>query len=143
MFAMATAAILLTMGMALFRAFRGPSVFDRVQAVNMMGTKTVLLIAVSGFLSGRPEWLDLAILYVLINFIGMLRFDGALVVSDEGSYYILSRTSHPTAGRWMSFGMPVWYVSTSYYETKDQMRARLADKETLLKSLRKGIHGST
>jgi multicomponent Na+:H+ antiporter subunit F len=72
MFVVATAAILATMLMALVRAFRGPSVFDRVQAVNMMGTKTVLLIAVTGFLSGRPEWLDLAILYALINFIGML-----------------------------------------------------------------------
>ena len=72
MFAVATAAILATMLMALVRAFRGPTVFDRVQAVNMMGTKTVLLIAVSGFLTGRPEWLDLAILYALMNFIGML-----------------------------------------------------------------------
>jgi len=71
-FAVATAAILATMLMALVRAFRGPTVFDRVQAVNMMGTKTVLLIAVSGFLTGRPEWLDLAILYALMNFIGML-----------------------------------------------------------------------
>jgi multicomponent Na+:H+ antiporter subunit F len=71
-FVVATAAILATMMMALIRAFRGPTVFDRVQAVNMMGTKTVLLIAVSGFLTGRPEWLDLAILYALMNFIGML-----------------------------------------------------------------------
>jgi multicomponent Na+:H+ antiporter subunit F len=38
----------------------------------MFGTKTVLLIAVSGFLSGRPEWLDLALLYALMNFIGMI-----------------------------------------------------------------------
>ena len=90
MFAVATAAILATMLMALVRAFRGPTVFDRVQAVNMVGTKTVLLIAVAGFLSGRPEWLDLAILYALINFIGMLallRFSafGCLAgVGDEG-----------------------------------------------------------
>jgi multicomponent Na+:H+ antiporter subunit F len=41
-------------------------------ALNMFGTKTVLLIAVSGFLFGRPEWLDLAILYTLINFLGTL-----------------------------------------------------------------------
>ena len=58
--------------MALVRAFRGPSVFDRVQAVNMMGTKTVLLIAALGFLTGRPEFLDLAIVYALINFIGTI-----------------------------------------------------------------------
>jgi len=88
-FAVATAAILLTMSLALIRAFRGPTVFDRVQAVNMMGTKTVLLIAVSGFLTGRPEWLDLAILYTLINFIGtlaLLRFSrfGSLAGDGEG-----------------------------------------------------------
>lgn len=89
MFIAATAAILVTMLMALMRAFRGPTVFDRVQAVNMMGTKTVLLIAVSGFLTGRPEWLDLAMLYALMNFIGMLallRFSrfGSLAGDGEG-----------------------------------------------------------
>jgi len=68
----ATTAILITMALALVRAFLGPSVYDRVQAVNMVGTKTVLLIAVSGFLAGRPEWLDLAVLYALINFISMI-----------------------------------------------------------------------
>jgi multicomponent Na+:H+ antiporter subunit F len=88
-FVVATFAILVTMLMALIRAFRGPTVFDRVQAVNMMGTKTVLLIAVSGFLTGRPEWLDLAILYALMNFIGMLallRFSrfGSLAGDGEG-----------------------------------------------------------
>jgi multicomponent Na+:H+ antiporter subunit F len=72
MFAVATGAILITMLLALCRALLGPTVHDRVLAANMFGTKTVLLIAVSGFLTGRPEWLDLAILYVLINFIGML-----------------------------------------------------------------------
>jgi len=88
-FAVTAAAILVTMLMALVRAFRGPSVFDRVQAVNAMGTNTVLLIAVSGFLAGRPEWLDLAILYALMNFIGMLallRFSqfGSLAGDGEG-----------------------------------------------------------
>jgi len=87
MFTLATVAILLTMSMALVRAFRGPTVFDRVQAVNMMGTKTVLLIAVSGFLAGRPAWLDLAILYALMNFIGMLallRFSRFGSLSGDG-----------------------------------------------------------
>jgi multicomponent Na+:H+ antiporter subunit F len=64
--------VLVTMLLALVRAFMGPTVFDRVLAANMFGTKTVLLIAVSGFLTGRPEWLDLAILYALMNFIGMV-----------------------------------------------------------------------
>jgi multicomponent Na+:H+ antiporter subunit F len=64
--------VLATMVLALARAFMGPTVFDRVLAANMFGTKTVLLIAVSGFLTGRPEWLDLALLYALMNFIGMI-----------------------------------------------------------------------
>ena len=71
-FAVAMFAVLATMLLALVRAFRGPSVFDRVLAANMFGTKTVLLIAVAGFLAGRPEWLDLAILYALMNFTGMI-----------------------------------------------------------------------
>lgn len=72
MFVAAALAILVTMSLALLRAFRGPSVYDRILALNMFGTKTVLLIAVSGFLSGRPEWLDLALIYTLMNFIGTL-----------------------------------------------------------------------
>jgi multicomponent Na+:H+ antiporter subunit F len=71
-FVVAMLGVLATMVLALVRAFRGPTVFDRVLAANMFGTKTVLLIAVSGFLTGRPEWLDLAILYALMNFIGMV-----------------------------------------------------------------------
>jgi multicomponent Na+:H+ antiporter subunit F len=84
----ATIAILITMALALARAFLGPRVYDRVQAVNMVGTKTVLLIAVSGFLTGRPEWLDLALLYALINFtsmIALLRFSKfGNLANDQG-----------------------------------------------------------
>ena len=72
MFEVAMLGILITMLLALARAITGPSVFDRILAVNMFGTKTVLLIAVSGFLFGRPEWLDLALLYALMNFIGTI-----------------------------------------------------------------------
>ena len=72
MFAVAMAGVLVTMLIALIAAVRGPTVFDRVLAVNMFGTKTVLLIAVSGFLSGRPEWLDLALVYALVNFTGVI-----------------------------------------------------------------------
>jgi len=86
-FVVAMIGVLVTMSLALVRAFLGPTVFDRVLAANMFGTKTVLLIAVSGFLAGRPEWLDLAILYALMNFTGMialLRFSKfANLASDE------------------------------------------------------------
>ena len=80
MYGAALAAILVTMGLALARAALGPTVFDRILALNMFGTKTVLLIAVIGFLTGRPNFLDLALVYALINFIGvvaMLRFSRA------------------------------------------------------------------
>jgi multicomponent Na+:H+ antiporter subunit F len=72
MFTVAMVGILVTMTLALVRAARGPTVFDRLVAVNMFGTKTVLLIAVSGFLVGRPEWLDLALVYTLVNFTGTI-----------------------------------------------------------------------
>jgi len=72
MFAAATAALLVCMVMGLTRAIAGPTVFDRILAVNSFGTKTVLLIAVYGFLSGRPEFLDLALIYALMNFIGTI-----------------------------------------------------------------------
>jgi multicomponent Na+:H+ antiporter subunit F len=65
-------AILTTMAMALFRAALGPTVFDRVMAVNSFGTSTVLFIAVLGFLNERPAFLDLALVYTLINFIATI-----------------------------------------------------------------------
>jgi len=65
-------AIFVTMALALTRALLGPSVYDRMLAVNMFGTKIVLLLAVLAMLSGRPDFLDLALTYALINFIGIL-----------------------------------------------------------------------
>ena len=58
------------MSLSLSRAWRGPTVYDRILAVNSFGTTTVLFIAVYGFLTGRPDFLDLALLYALLNFIG-------------------------------------------------------------------------
>ncbi len=72
MFAITAFAVLIALAMALARAFLGPTVFDRILAVNSVGTKTVLLIAVLGFLTGRPDFLDIAIVYALINFIGVV-----------------------------------------------------------------------
>ena len=67
-----TLALLVTMALALARALLGPTVYDRVLAVNMIGTKTVLVLAVITFLIDRPDFLDLALAYALINFIGVL-----------------------------------------------------------------------
>jgi len=65
-------ALIATMALALARALLGPSLYDRVLAVNMFGTKTVLFLAVTAFMLGRPDFLDLALAYALINFIGVL-----------------------------------------------------------------------
>lgn len=84
LFFAAAAAVLLTMLMAIFRALAGPTVFDRILAVNMFGTKTVLLIAVLGFLTGRPDFLDIALVYALINFIGTIAVLKFLKFGDLG-----------------------------------------------------------
>jgi len=70
MFVAATIAVLITMALTLMRALMGPTLFDRLLAVNSFGTKTVMLIAVYGFMTGRPDFLDIALVYALINFLG-------------------------------------------------------------------------
>lgn len=72
MFAAAALGLLVAMALAMVRALLGPSIWDRIMAVNMFGTKTVLLIAVLGFVAERPHFLDLALLYALMNFIGTI-----------------------------------------------------------------------
>jgi multicomponent Na+:H+ antiporter subunit F len=67
-----TIATLVTMALALVRALLGPTIYDRLLAANMFGTKTVLLLSVVAFLYGRPDFLDLALVYALINFIGVI-----------------------------------------------------------------------
>ncbi|TNF07016.1 MAG: pH regulation protein F [Gammaproteobacteria bacterium] len=77
MLAAAAVALLVVMVIALVRAMLGPTIYDRILAVNVFGTKTVLLIAVVGFLFERPDFLDIALVYALINFIsviGVLRY---------------------------------------------------------------------
>ena len=72
MFAVAIAAVLVGMGLLLVRAIMGPTVYDRILAVNSFGTKTMLIIALMGFLNGRPDFLDIALLYALINFVATI-----------------------------------------------------------------------
>lgn len=68
----ASFSVLIIMALALVRAFLGPTLFDRILAVNMFGTKTVLLIAVLGVVSGQSSFIDIAIVYALINFVGII-----------------------------------------------------------------------
>jgi len=95
MFSAAALAIIVTMGLALARALLGPTVYDRILAVNMFGTKTVLLIAVFAFLSGRTDILDIALVYALINFIGVV---AVLKLVEHGNFYSAGDESQEEAG---------------------------------------------
>ncbi len=88
MFVAAVIAVLIALALAVTRAIVGPTVFDRVLAGNSVGTLAILLLAGVGFLTGRPEWLDIALTYGLLNIIGtlaVLKFFryGDLVYDDE------------------------------------------------------------
>ena len=65
------------MGLLMIRAFLGPTIYDRLLAINNFGTKTVLVIAIYGFVTERPDFLDIALVYALCNFlviIAVLKF---------------------------------------------------------------------
>jgi len=72
MFITVSVVILVAIAAGLLRAFRGPTLYDRVLAANMIGTLTVLMVAVLGFMTGRPEFLDIALVYVLISFVSTI-----------------------------------------------------------------------
>lgn len=87
MFAAAALALLVALGLVLARAVGGPSIFDRALAANAVGTLALLMLAVLGFLTGRPEFLDLAILYGLLNVVGtiaVLKFFRVGNLGDSG-----------------------------------------------------------
>ena len=84
----AAAAILITMALALARALLGPTVFDRILAANMFGTKAVLLVALYAYLSQRPDILDIALLYALLNFVGVV---AALRLVERGKFYVANK----------------------------------------------------
>jgi multicomponent Na+:H+ antiporter subunit F len=91
----ATVAILVVMFMAFIRGYVGPTFYDRILAVNMFGTKTVLFICLLGFVMGRPEFLDIAMVYALINFISVIA-----ILRYSGSFDEKRQPSHrKTAGK--------------------------------------------
>jgi multicomponent Na+:H+ antiporter subunit F len=89
MIAAALIAIMIVMLIALIRTCIGPSLFDRILAINTFSTATVLMISLYGFFNQRPEFLDIAIVYAMINFIGTVallklhRFDDLGHDGDE------------------------------------------------------------
>ena len=84
MFTAAAAGVVVTMIMALVRALIGPTIYNRILAVNVFGTLSVMLIAIYGFVDDRPEFLDLAIVYALINFIGTIAVTKYVTFNDMG-----------------------------------------------------------
>lgn len=72
MYTIATIAVIAALALAVTRGVRGPTVFDRVLAGNAVGTLAILLLIVVGFLTGRPEWVDIGLTYALLNLIGTL-----------------------------------------------------------------------
>jgi multicomponent Na+:H+ antiporter subunit F len=72
MFAVAALFLLLALALVLARVVLGPTVFDRLLAANTVGTVSVVLLATVGFLAGRPDFLDLAIVYGLLNIVGTI-----------------------------------------------------------------------
>ncbi len=83
--------LLISMMLMLGRLFGGPTLYDRLLAVNSFGTKTVLFLCIFCFIIDRPDGVDIAILYAMMNFIAtiaVLKFFryAALDVSlnDEG-----------------------------------------------------------
>ena len=85
-FAFAAIGTLIAMILVLLRLVKGPTLYDRVLAVNSFGTHTVLLIGIVGFWNGRPDFLDIALLYALINFVGtiaILKFFRYRSIGDE------------------------------------------------------------
>lgn len=85
MFTAAAIAILISMLLALIRALLGPTLYDRILAANVFGTKAVLLISIYGFLTGRPEFLDIVLVYALMNFISTIAVLKYFEFSDHNS----------------------------------------------------------
>ncbi len=86
MFAVGIIAVFVAMILVLIRLFSGPTLYDRVLAVNSFGVHTVLLIGLIGFLTDRPDFLDIALLYALINFVGtiaILKFFRYRAIGDK------------------------------------------------------------
>ena len=88
MFEVTTLLILLSFSLTLASIFRGPTVYDRIIAANSFGTLIVLFLSIIGYLLGRPEFIDLAIIYAILNVIGavaILKYfrQGDLSKSDE------------------------------------------------------------
>lgn len=81
-------ALILLMLVTLIRVILGPSTIDRLVGVNLIGTKSTILIIIMGTLLGRVDmYVDIALAYALLNFITSLAaarfFQRSRVVSAD------------------------------------------------------------
>jgi len=79
-----TLLVFVTMMLALIRALKGPTIYDRILAVNVFGTKTVLVVALISLLKGHSDLVDVALVYALINFIAIVAVLKLVKMGDLG-----------------------------------------------------------
>ncbi len=91
----AALALVVAIVLMLVRALKGPTLYDRVLAVNSLGTKIVLLLGIMGFLLGRPDFLDISVLYSLINFVATI----AILKFFRYRSFQVSLTRRPGSGK--------------------------------------------
>lgn len=64
------AALLIFIGIMIIRVIRGPSVYDRMNGLSVIGADVVIILVLFGFLDGRPEmFIDIAIAYGILGFV--------------------------------------------------------------------------
>ncbi|MBO4324471.1 MAG: sodium:proton antiporter [Lachnospiraceae bacterium] len=56
----------------LFRAVKGPEIVDRIVAVNMLGTLTIMIICILAVKLAQGYLLDVAIIYAMISFLAVV-----------------------------------------------------------------------
>lgn len=95
MFAVAAIAVMIALTFTVVRAIKGPTVFDRLLAGNTVGTLSVILFAIVGFLYDRPYFLEVGLTYGMLNMVstlavlkffrhGDLAYDAEVTADDEG-----------------------------------------------------------
>lgn len=89
--------------MVLYRVIKGPSLLDRLLSVSMVGTKTIVLLALVGFMTGRPDFLDIALVYALINFVAAV----AILAYLDRPKDLAEAPSPPTQGEPEDAGEPL------------------------------------
>ena len=82
-YAFAALAVTITIALALTRSFFGPDLFNRVLAVNVAGTKTILLLVIIGYISNTNYFIDIALAYALINFIGIIALKKLIQINKK------------------------------------------------------------